>query len=64
MFITRSEEKTGESEDGSQVIPMDVLKAELFYPERDENKATGDLVKRMAVNVADCILPNCGIQRK
>ena len=56
MFVTRSEEKTRESEDGSQVIPMDVLKAELFYPERDKNKATGDLVEQMAVDVADCIL--------
>ena len=54
--MLRPEEKTGNAQDGSQVIPMDVLKAELFFPERDENKETGDMVKRMAVEVADTIL--------
>ena len=56
LFAMRIEEKTGEAQDGLRVIPMDVLKAELFFPQRNENKETGDMVKRTAVEVADCIL--------
>ena len=44
------------AQDGSQVISMDLLKAELFFPQRDENKETGDVVERMAVEVADCMM--------
>ena len=54
--FVRPEEKTGHASDGSQVIPMDVLKAELFFPQRDENKETTETVKTMAVEVADCIV--------
>ena len=56
LFAMRTEEKTGEAQDGSRVIPMNVLKAELFFLQRNKNKETGDMVKRMAVEVADCIL--------
>ena len=38
------------------MIPIDVLRAELFYPARDENKETTDMVKRMAAEVSDCII--------
>ena len=41
-FPIISEEKTGDAQDGSKVIPMDVLKAELFFPERAENCETGN----------------------
>ena len=56
-FPIISEEKTGDAQDGSKVIPMDVLKAELFFPERAENCETSNLVKRMAIEVAGCMLP-------
>ena len=50
------EEKKTETIDGSKVLPFDILNAELFYPEREENKQTDDLVKKMAVEVANCLL--------
>ena len=58
IFISTliQEERTGESLDGSQVIPLDILKAELFYPKRTENIETDDMVKKMAVEVASCLL--------
>ena len=56
LFVMHPEEKTGEAQDGSQVIPMDVLKAELFLPKRAENKETVDLAQRMAVEVFGCML--------
>ena len=37
-------------------MPFDQLKAELFYPQRIENKATDNLVAKMAVEVAQCML--------
>jgi hypothetical protein len=38
------------------VLPFDQLKAELFYPQRIENKATNNLVEKMSVEVAQCML--------
>ena len=35
---------------------MDILKAELFFPQREENKETTETAKIMAVEVADCIV--------
>ena len=42
--------------DGSKVLPFDRLKAELFYPEREENIATTNTVPKMAVEIADCLI--------
>lgn len=50
------EEKQSERLDGSKVLSFDLLNAELFYPERDENKATTALVEAMAREVAECML--------
>ena len=40
----------------SKVLPFDLLRAELFYPSRDENKATDTLCTTMAVVMAKAIL--------
>ena len=40
----------------SKVIPFDMLKAELFYPSRDENKATDALCTAMPVVMAEAVL--------
>ena len=56
MCVLCPEDKTGTAQDGSQVIPMDLLKAELFYPQREENIATEATVKKMAIEVSDCLL--------
>ena len=50
------EEKQTPSIDGSKVFPYDTLNAELFYPERKENKATADIVQKMAVELANCLV--------
>ena len=50
------EEKMTTAVDGSKVLPYDQLNAELFYPEREENKATTTLVEKMAVELAVCML--------
>ena len=42
--------------DGSKVLPYDNLKAELFYPKRDENIATTETVHKLAVEVALCLV--------
>ena len=42
--------------DGSKVLPFDRLNAELFYPTREENVATNEMVKVMACEVAECML--------
>jgi hypothetical protein len=42
--------------DGSKVLPFDRLNAELFYPTREENIATNEMVKVMACEVAECML--------
>jgi hypothetical protein len=49
-------EKQTPALDGSKVLPFDKLNAELFYPDRKENKATNELLKSMAVEVAECML--------
>ena len=54
--MTCAEDKTGNAQDGLQVTPMDLLKAELFYPQREENIATEATVKKMAIEVSDCLL--------
>ena len=40
----------------SKVLPFDLLKAELFYPNRDENKVTDNLCTTMAVVMGKAIL--------
>ena len=50
------EDKTGNTQDGSQVIPMDLFKAEFFYPQCKGSVETEATVKKMAVEVADCLL--------
>ena len=50
------EQKQTPAVDGSKVLPFDTLNAELFYPDRKENKATIDTVKKMAVELANCLL--------
>lgn len=50
------EERQTVAIDGSKVLPYDQLNAEMFYPVRPENQQTSDLVKKMAIEVADCIL--------
>ena len=37
-------------------MPYDKINAELFWPERDENKQTTDMVLKMATEVAACML--------
>lgn len=51
-----AETKKTDNIDGSKTLPFDRLKAELFYPEREENVATEELVGKMAVEVAQCML--------
>jgi len=50
------EDKITPAVDGSKVLPYDQLNAELFYPDREENKATTTLVEKMAVELAVCML--------
>jgi hypothetical protein len=45
-------------------LPFDQLKAELFYPVRDENKHTNTLVSTMAVKIADCLLQELNDPKK
>ena len=40
----------------SRVLPYDKINAELFYPDRDENKQTTGWVHKMAVEAAQCLL--------
>ena len=42
--------------DGSKVLPFDRLNAELFYPTRNENIDTNEIVKVVACEVAECLL--------
>ena len=49
------EEKQTPRIDGSKVLPFDTLNAELFYPDRKENKATTSTVTKMAVELASCL---------
>ena len=37
-------------------MPYDQINAELFWPERDKNKQTTDMVLKMATEVAACML--------
>ena len=55
-MLPSTEEKQTPNIDGSKVLPFDQLKAELFYPQRIENKATDNLVEKMSVEVAQCML--------
>ena len=50
------EEKQTSALDGSKVLPFDQLNAELFYPDRKENKETTGMVELMAIEVAKCML--------
>jgi hypothetical protein len=50
------EVKSTPAVDGSKVLPFDQLNAELFYPDRKENKATTETVTKMAVELANCFL--------
>ena len=50
------EKKQTPALDGSKVLPFDQLNAELFYPDRDENKDTTDTATGMAVELAKCML--------
>ena len=43
------EEKETSTLDGSKVLPFDLLNDELFYPKRDKNNSTTELVEKMAV---------------
>ena len=40
----------------SRVLPYDKINAELFYPDRVENKQTTHWVHKMAVEVAQCLI--------
>ena len=40
----------------SKVLPYDLLRAELFYPQREENKAIDTMCARMAVELATTML--------
>lgn len=51
-----TEEKLTPAVDGSKVLPFDRLKAELYYPKREENVATTETVHEMAVEVAKCLI--------
>ena len=42
--------------DGSRCVPFDKVKAELYYPSREENQQTTNLVMKMAVEVSECML--------
>ena len=42
--------------DGSRCVPFDKVKAELYYPSREENQQTTNLVMKMAVEVSQCML--------
>lgn len=50
------EEKLTPTLDGSKVLPFDLLNAELFYPDRQENKESTECVECMAVEMAQCML--------
>jgi len=50
------EEKQTPSVDGSKVLPFDTLSAELFYPDRKENKATTKIAKKMIAELPNCLL--------
>jgi len=54
--LSFTEIKQTQSLDGSSVLPFDLLKAELFYPNRKENVATTSTVQKMAVEMAMCFL--------
>lgn len=55
-LIPASEDKLTSSMDGSKVIPFDILKAELFYPKREENQQTTTLLMKMSTEAATSIL--------
>jgi hypothetical protein len=50
------EERQTPAIDGSKVLPIDQLNAELFYPQRPENVETTETVQLMACEVAECII--------
>jgi hypothetical protein len=50
------ETKRSQQLDGSSVLPYEILHNELFHPTREENIATNEFVKELAVEVADCML--------
>ena len=58
------EEKQTNTLDGSKVLPFDILNAELFYPDRKENKATTELVKKMALSWPIAYLKSYVIPRR
>ena len=52
-----TEEKQTDAIDGnSKVLQFDMINCELFYPDREENKETTDLVIKMAVETAIFLL--------
>ena len=48
----------------TKVMSGDQLRSELFRPEREENKATDDLINKMAKAVAECVLKEMHDQKK
>ncbi len=50
------EQKQTVAVDVSKVLPHDQLNAEMFYPVQPESQQTTDVVKVMALVVAECIL--------
>ena len=41
---------------GSKVVALDMIKSELFFPVRQENKDIMGYVRELAVEVAECLL--------
>ena len=50
------EEKQTNTVDGSKVVPLNQILAELLYPQRKENIATTQFVKQLVVEVAQVVL--------
>ena len=62
--VSVPDQKQTNNLDGSKVVPFHKVRKELFYPERPENKSTTELVTKMAVEVALCLLEELRTPRK
>ena len=50
--------------DGSKVVPFSKVRKEVFHPERAENISTTETVKKIAVEVALCLLAELRTKKK
>jgi len=59
-----TEEKETINLDGSICVPFDKVKVKLYYPTREENHQTTDLVMKMGVEVAEYMLKELQYPKK